>query len=102
MGHPNEHGQSNAAMAELGWKTLKERRLQSKSRLMYKITHGMAPTVLIELFSTSSVIRPHDHNLRNSNMNLYIPFPKTDYLKKCIGYNGAKLWNELPSEIKNA
>ena len=102
MGYPNEHGQSNAAMAELGWKTLKERRLQSKSRLMYKITHGMAPTVLIELFSTSSVIRPHDHNLRNSNMNLYIPFPKTDYLKKCIGYNGAKLRNELPSEIKNA
>ena len=41
--------------------------------------------------------RPHDHNLRNSDMNLYILFPKTDYLKKCIGYNGAKLWNELPS-----
>ena len=50
--YPNEHGQSNAAMAELGWETLKERRLQSKARLMYKITHGMAPTVLIELFST--------------------------------------------------
>ena len=62
-------------MAELGWKTLKERRLQSKARLMYKITHdhGMAPTVvLIELFSTSSMIRPHDHNLRNSDTNLYI------------------------------
>ena len=102
MGYPNGHGQSNAAMAELGWKTLKERRLQSKARLVYKITHGMAPTVLIELFSTSSMIRPHDHNLRNFNMNLYIPFPKTDYLKKCISYNGAKLWNELPSEIKNA
>ena len=68
-------------MAELGWKTLKERRLQSKARLVYKITHVMAPTVLIELFSTSSVIRHHDHNLRNSNMNLYILFPKTDYLK---------------------
>ena len=52
MGYPNEHGQSNAAMAELGWKTLKERRLQSKARLMYKITHGMAPIVLIELSST--------------------------------------------------
>ena len=51
---------SNAAMAELGWKTLKERRLQSKARLMYKITHGTAPTVLIELFSASSMIRPHD------------------------------------------
>ena len=43
MDYPNEHGQSDAAMAELGWKTLKERRLQSKARLMYKITHGLAP-----------------------------------------------------------
>ena len=41
MGYQNEHGRSNAAMAELGWKTLKERRLQSKARLVYKITHGM-------------------------------------------------------------
>ena len=41
MGYPN--GQSDAAMAELGWKTLKERRLQSKARLVYKITHGLAP-----------------------------------------------------------
>ena len=47
MSYPNEHGQSNAAMAELGWKTLQERRLQSKARLMHKITHGMAPTVLV-------------------------------------------------------
>ena len=81
MGYPNEHGQSNAAMAELGWKTLKERRLQSKARLMYKITHGLAPIALTELFSFTSVIRLHDHNLRNSEMNLYIPFPNSEYLK---------------------
>ena len=29
MGHPDEHGQSNASMTELGWKNLKRRRLQS-------------------------------------------------------------------------
>ena len=34
-------------------------------------------------------------------MNLYIPFPKTEFLKNCTGYNGAKLWNDLPSKIKN-
>ena len=81
MGYPNEHGQSDAAMAELGWKTLKVRRLQSKTRLMYmyKITHGLAPIALSELFSFTSVIRAHDHNLRNSEMNLYIPFPNSDY-----------------------
>ena len=69
---------------------------------MYKITHGLATIALSELFSFTSVIRPHDHNLRNSEMNLYIPFPNSEYLKKCIGYNGAKLWNRLPNELKNA
>ena len=62
----------------------------------------MAPTLLTELFSTTSIIKSHDHNLRNYDMNLYIPFPKTEYLKKCAGYNGTKLWNEFLSEIKNA
>ena len=76
MGYPSEHGQSNAVMAQLGWKTIKERRLQHKARLIYKATHGMAPTALKELFPTATVIRPHDHNLRNPDMNLYI-------LKKC-------------------
>ena len=40
---------------------------------MYTITHDMAPTVLIELFSTSSMVRPQNHNLQNSDINLYIP-----------------------------
>ena len=62
MGYRKEHGQSNVAMAELGWKNFKERRLQSQASLMYKITHLMAPTALIELFSTLSMIRPHNHN----------------------------------------
>ena len=64
MGFPNDHGQLNAAMAELGWKTSKERlRIAIKARLMYEITYGMGPTVLTELFSTSSMIRSHDYNL---------------------------------------
>ena len=56
MGYPNEHGCSEAALTALGWKTLKERRLESKARLMYKIIHGFAPTALTEIFSSASVV----------------------------------------------
>ena len=70
MGYSNEHGRSEAALTELGWKTLQERRLELKARLMFKIIHGFASTVLIELFSSVSVVRPRDHNLRNSDMKL--------------------------------
>ena len=104
MGYPNEHGCSEAALTALGWKTLKERRFESKARLMYKIIHGtgFAPTVLTEIFSSASVVRPHDYNLRNSDMKLNRPFPKTEYLKKSISFNGVKLWNDLPIEVRNA
>jgi hypothetical protein len=50
LGYRNEHGQSEAALTELGWKTLKERRLIMKARLMYKITHSQAPVALTEIF----------------------------------------------------
>ena len=102
MGYPNEHGCSEAALTALGWKTLKERRFESKARLMYKIIHGFAPTALTEIFSSASVVRPHDYNLRNSDMKLNLPFPKTEYLKKSISFNGVKLWNDLPIEVRNA
>ncbi len=48
MGYPNEHGCSEAALTALGGKTLKERRLESKAKLMYKIIHGFAPTALTQ------------------------------------------------------
>ncbi len=85
MGYPNEHECSEAALTALEWKTLKERRLESKARrIMYKIIHGFAPTALTEIFSSASVVRPHDYNLRNSDMKLNLPFPKMEYLKKSI------------------
>ena len=66
------------------------------------IIHGFAPTALTEIFSSASVVRPHDYNLRNSDMKLNLPFPKTEYLKKSISFNGVKLWNDLPIEVRNA
>ncbi len=42
------------------------------------------------------------HDLRNSDMKLNLPFPKTEYLKKSISFNGVKLWNNLPIEVRNA
>ena len=39
-----------------------------------------------EIFPSVSVVRPRDCILRNSDMNLNLPLPKTEYLKKIIGY----------------
>jgi hypothetical protein len=96
LGYRNEDGQSEAALSELGWKTLKERRLIMKARLMYKITHSQAPVPLTEIFENSQLI----YNLRNNEFKLYLQKPNTEYLKKSIGFRGAKLWNELSGNLR--
>ena len=101
LGYRNEHGQSEAALNELQWKTLMQRRLVMKARLMYRIIHGQAPAVLIESFQ-NPIAPQHDYNLRNSDFGFYLTKPKTEYMKKSISYSGAKLWNNLPSEVRNS
>ena len=40
------------------------------------------------------------YNLRNAHINLSVPKPKTEYLKKSFGYSGAVLFNSLLKEAK--
>ena len=101
LGYRNEHGQSEAALNELQWKTLKQRRLVMKARLMFRIIHGQAPAVLIESFQNPNAPQ-HDYNLRNSDYGFYLTKPKTEYMRKTISYSGAKLWNNLPSEVRKS
>ena len=65
LGYRNEHGQSEAALNELQWKTLMQRRLVLKARLMYKIIHGQASAILIESIQ-NPIDSQHNYNLRNS------------------------------------
>ena len=52
----NKRPRSRLALSELGWKTLKERRLITKARLMYKITHSQASVALTKIFENSQQI----------------------------------------------
>ena len=40
------------------------------------------------------------YRLRNSEMRLALPQPRTDYVRKSFSYNGAALWNSLPTDIR--
>ena len=68
------------------------RRNKQKSTLMYNIVKGNAPISLKEL---------HEYDLRSSAVDLKIPLPHTELLKRSLSFGGAKLWNSLPSVIKN-
>ena len=79
MGLKNEHGQSAIALKSLGWMTLEERRAQLKAKLMFKTVNGLAPQRLCDIFKNVDEI--HNYNLRGSATKLYIPKPKTEFLK---------------------
>ena len=80
--------------------TLEERRAQLKAKLMFKTVNGLAPQRLCDIFKNVDEI--HNYNLRGSASKLYIPKRKTEFLKNSFGYSGAKLWNQIPEEIRNS
>ena len=86
-GCPNVHGQSEIARNKLGWMTLSERHASFNARLMFKIVSDFAPGVLIEMFRATDASQ--HYNLRGSFTALYIPMPKTEFLKKNLGCIGA-------------
>ena len=64
--------------------------------MMFKSLNGLAPVYLHDLFSEQHT----DYDLRDSFRKLNLPKPRTDYLKRSVGYSGALLWNSLPQNIR--
>lgn len=66
--------------------------------LIYKITNKLIHTSLL---SFDKKHQTQKMKLRNANHLVSRP-PRTNYGKKNIQYEGVKIYNKLPSEIKNA
>ena len=63
-----------------------------KATLIFRIIKGLSPAYLRALFS----IRSTKYNVRDSEIKLNLPKPRTNYCKRALGYSGALLWNSLP------
>ena len=94
MNLKNEHGQPALARNSLGWKLLEERRAEMKGRIKNQTVNKLAPSRLCDLFQIIA------YNLRGSS-RVHIPLPKTEFLKRFC-YKGAKLWNQIPDEVRSA
>ena len=99
MRYKNEAGQFELALRHLGRSLLSERRFHIKARQMFKVLHDLAPVRLSNIFRNS--FSANSYHLRNADNKLALPLPKTEFLKKSFSYNGARVWNSLPNEIRN-
>jgi hypothetical protein len=88
------------AINALGWEPLETRRAKSKVKQMYKVLNDLAPSSLATLFVRKRNITEYD--LRGSSTSLQLPLPKTENLKKSFCYDGAKLWNSLPADMRDS
>ena len=90
---------SSILLDELGWERLEYVRLKQLAVTMYKIHNDLSPSYLRRIFTNTSNV--HSHNLRNSELNYYVPRPRTESAKGSLHFRGSVLWNKIPSEIRN-
>ena len=91
---------SRPLIDKLGWKTI-EQLVTSESNLMvFKSLHELAPQYLCDLFTRNS--KCSSCVLRNSETDLRLPLKKSSNGQKCFSCRGAKAWNDLPADTKQA
>ena len=90
----------STALHALGRESLKTERKKAKAKIMYKILNKMGPKSLANLFSHKS--EKTDYNLRGISSNLCPPKPRTNNMKNSFMYDGAKLWNSIPEDIRKS
>ena len=92
---------SSDLLQSLGWDTLHVRWAKLKSVLLYKILNENYSPCLRDMFVRLRDLN-RQYNLRNYDMDLALPKPKTNFLKRSFKYNASLLWNNLPLEAKTA
>ena len=67
--------------------------------MMVKVNHGLCLSYLSDMFDVNTSRLGYD--LRYSaGMNLIVPKARTNYFRNSFASAGAKLWNSLPSSLK--
>ena len=69
-----------------------------KGKFMFRLVNNKLPSNFENLWSPAN---EHNHNLRSSNSgNIREQFARTIYGRERIQSGGAKLWNEIPTQIQ--
>ena len=90
---------ANRLSRQLDWRDLSTQFLTQKAIMVYKSLNGLVPEYLSSKFVKRNETR---YSLKDSVTKLFVPFPRTNFMKKSFSYNGAVLWNSLPCNVREA
>ena len=68
--------------------------------MMYKVLNKMGPKSLTNLFPYKC--EKTNYHLRDITIGLCLPKPCFNNMKNSFMYNGDKLWNSIPKEIRES
>ena len=91
---------SNKLLEKLGWKTINELIDIESKTMVFKSLNELAPPYLRSLFRKNS--QSTSYRLRNTSTDLRLPKIGTENGKKSFSFRGAKLWNSLSANCKQA
>ena len=91
---------SQDMLKELGWMSFNERCNLHIGSIIYKSNNNLAPSYISDILTFSS---NENHNLRSASRNdIVTPKYRTNYGIKTFCYNGSKIWNSIPYDIRSA
>lgn len=93
------------SMNDLKILSLSERVFFRKAKFMYKVSNGMTPEYINEMFAKRQTqTNAHDsHVLRSMTAdNFLLPKPRTGLYKGSLAFSGPVIWNCLDPNVKSA
>ena len=91
---------SRSLIEKLGWKTVDQLISSESKTMVFKSLNELAPQYLCDLFTRKSLYS--SYSLRNTGTDLRLPMKRSRNGQKCFSHRGAKLWNSLSAESKQA
>ena len=91
---------SRPLIERLGWKTIEQLISYESKIVVFKSLNELAPQYLSSLFKRNS--QCSTRCLRNTETYLRVPKKTSVNGQKCFSFRGAKLWNSLSAESKQA
>ena len=91
---------SRPLIERLGWKTIEQLISYESKTMVFKSLNDLAPQYLSSLFERNS--QCSTRCLRNTETDLRVQMKTSANGQKCFSFRGAKLWNSLSAESKQA
>ena len=90
---------SSYLLSTLNWQSITKRIEFQQCLMVYKILHNRLPSYLNRLISN----RPVYYSTRYAiNSPLFVPTPRTEYMKHSLSFKGSSVFNKLPFSVQSS